>query len=72
MANSPMCQLIGEGPGYFEQLKQLALKGKIKGPMIHDARIAAICLHNGVKELWAADRDFSRYRQLKTVNPLLT
>ena len=38
--------------------------------MIHDARIAAICLHNGVTELWTADRDFSRFKPLKTVNPL--
>jgi len=66
----PNCEMIGEGPGYFSQLKKLAINGKISGPKIHDARIAAICLHNGVKELWTADRDFSRYTSLKTRNPL--
>lgn len=64
------CVMIGEGFNYFEKLRELALKGNIRGPMIHDARIAAICIHNGVKELWSADRDFSRFSGLKTRNPL--
>ena len=67
---SPGCEMIGEGPGYFEVLKKIAAKGKIAGPMIHDARIAAICIHNGVSGLWTADRDFSRFTTLKTGNPL--
>lgn len=67
---SPFCRMIGEGQGYFQRLRELAEGGKVRGPMIHDARIAAICLHNGVTELWTADRDFSRFKPLKTVNPL--
>jgi predicted nucleic acid-binding protein len=37
--------------------------------MVHDARIAACCLSNGVTELLTLDRDFSRFPQLKTRNP---
>jgi len=69
--NSPSCRVIGEGPNHMGNLKRLALRGKIQGPMVHDARIAAICLDNGVTELWSADRDFSRYRELRVVNPLI-
>jgi toxin-antitoxin system PIN domain toxin len=65
------CTPIGEGPEYFTTLRELAERGKVRGPMIHDARVAAICLDNGVTELWTADRDFSRFRGLKTQNPLL-
>jgi hypothetical protein len=68
---SPSCRVIGEGPGHLGNLKRLALRAKIQGPMVHDARIAAICLDNGVTELWSADRDFSRYRELRVVNPLV-
>ena len=68
---SPSCVTIGEGYGYFELLATLATAGNIRGPMIHDARIAAICLQNGVSELWTADRDFSRFGKLKTRNPLI-
>ena len=41
------------------------------GAPVHDARIAALCLQYGVRELWSADRDFSRFAGLMTVNPLV-
>jgi len=63
--------LIGEGEGYFEKLRSLANAARLKGPRIHDARIAALCLHHGVSELWTADRDFSVFPQLKVRNPLV-
>lgn len=66
----PSCELLVEGPGYWETLRELARKAAVQGSMIHDARIAALCLHHGVKELWTADRDFSRFPTLKTRNPL--
>jgi toxin-antitoxin system PIN domain toxin len=62
---------ISESPGYFDKLRDLALAAQLSGPRIHDARIAAICLHHGVRELWTADRDFSMFPQLKTRNPLV-
>jgi predicted nucleic acid-binding protein len=66
----PECRLIGESDGYFNYLKNLSLQAKLVGPMIHDARIAAICQFNGVKELWSIDRDFSRFPEIKVINPL--
>ena len=41
---------------------------KLKGPRIHNARIAALCFHHGASELWSADRDFSAFPQLKVRN----
>ena len=69
--NSPVCRMIGEGDNHLSTLKHLALKGKTQGPMIHDTRIAAVCLQNGVTELWSADRDFSRFKEIKVINPLV-
>jgi uncharacterized protein len=63
--------LLSEGPGYFEVLSNLARQSRITGGQIHDARIAALCLHHGVRELWTCDRDFSRFPQLKVRNPLV-
>jgi predicted nucleic acid-binding protein len=68
---SPQLHLLSESPGYFEKLRELALAAKLSGPRIHDARIAALCLHHGVSELWSADRDFSAFPQLKVRNPLV-
>ena len=68
---SPSCRLLAEGPGYLDTLGDVIRSSKVQGPMIHDARIAALCLHHGVRELWSADRDFSRFPKLKMKNPLV-
>ena len=68
---SPGLRLLGEGPGYFETLANQATAGKTKGPKIHDARIASICLHHGVKKLWSADRDFTSFPDLVCETPLI-
>ena len=64
------CEVIGEELGYFDVLSDLVVNARITGPAVHDARVAAICLHNGVRALWTADRDFSRFGALKTHNPV--
>ena len=68
--SSPGCETIGEGPGFFNVLRELVVEAKVAGPMLHDARVAALCIHHGVAELWTADRDFSRFVGLRTRNPL--
>ena len=68
---SPQLHLLAESPGYFDKLRTIATAAKLKGPRIHDARIAALCLHHGVSELWSADRDLSAFPQLKVRNPLV-
>jgi predicted nucleic acid-binding protein len=57
--------------GGWDKLRGLSLAAQLTGPRIHDARIAALCLHHGVRELWTADRDFSLFPSLKTRNPLI-
>jgi uncharacterized protein len=70
-ADSPSFQYLGESPEHLEILREVAITGSISGGMIHDARIAAICIDHGVSELWSADRDFSRFPQIKVKNPLI-
>lgn len=67
---SPSVALLAEADEYWPLLRALVAAGKIVGPRVHDARIAALCLQHGVRELWSADRDFSRFPDLKVVNPL--
>ncbi len=61
---------LGEGDGYLDTLETLARAARLQGPLIHDARIAAICCFHGVRELWSADRDFSRFATVQVRNPL--
>ena len=69
---SPTLHLLSEGPAHWLQLRALIARAKLQGPMVHDARIAALCLNHGVRELWSADRDFSRFPALRTRNPLVS
>lgn len=71
LLRSPGIRLLTEVEGYWETLSRLVSSGRIAGPMIHDARIAALCVIHGADELWTADRDFGRFPQLKTRNPLI-
>jgi predicted nucleic acid-binding protein len=67
---APALLLLSEADDYWPHLRSLVVAGKVVGPKIHDARIAAICRQHGVRELWSADRDFSRFPDLTVVNPL--
>jgi uncharacterized protein len=67
---SPRLVLLAEDHEHWAALRALLEAGRIVGPRVHDARIAALCLAHGVRELWTADRDFSRFPSLVTVNPL--
>jgi hypothetical protein len=62
--------LLGETTEHWSFLGPLLQASKARGGLVHDARIAAICLEHGVRELWTVDRDFARFPGLVTHNPL--
>jgi uncharacterized protein len=68
---SPSVRVLGESPSYWATFRDLALSGKLAGPVMHDGRVAALCRDHGVAELWSADRDFGRFPALKVRNPLV-
>lgn len=68
---SPTLQVLAETDAYWPELRKALVAGRIAGPVVHDARIAALCLAHGVRELWTHDRDFGRFTALTTRNPLL-
>lgn len=69
--SAPTAQVLHTGPQHFETLATLASSAETQGGQFYDARIAATCIENGVAELWTADRDFGRFKALRTVNPLV-
>jgi uncharacterized protein len=68
---SPSLVVLSETEGHWSLVRSLISDGKIVGPRIHDARVAALCQSHGITELWTADRDFSRFPSLIKRNPLL-
>jgi toxin-antitoxin system PIN domain toxin len=67
----PNLHLLSEGEEYWQLLRALVNAGRVSGPRVQDARIAAVCLYHGIDELWTADRDFSRFPDLRVRNPLV-
>ena len=68
---SPTLVLLTETELHWARLREMLVAGRIVGPRVHDARIAALCAQHGVGELWSADRDFGRFPNLAVVNPLV-
>ncbi len=68
---SPAVDMLAETGTHWAVLKEQLAIGRVRGPMVHDARVAALCLTHGVMELWTADRDFGRFPGLAVRNPLL-
>ena len=68
---SPTLILLAETEEYWPELRAVLEQGRVAGPVVHDARVAAICRDHGVRELWTADRDFSRFPSLRVRNPLV-
>ena len=68
---SPGLVPLAESQSYWPALRQMLEKSRVVGPQVHDARVATLCRIHGVKQLWTADRDFSRFPGLPTKNPLL-
>ena len=68
---SPSLVLLGETQKHWESLRAMIVDARIEGPKVHDARIAALCVQHGVRELLSADRDFSRFPKIAVRNPLI-
>jgi toxin-antitoxin system PIN domain toxin len=68
---SPTLHLLSETSAHWPTLRELIVKARLQGAMVHDARIAALCMAHGVRELLSADRDFNRFPGLRVRNPLV-
>jgi toxin-antitoxin system PIN domain toxin len=67
---SPSVRVLGEDRDFWPVFAACLRQARSAGGAVHDTRIAACCRYHGVRELWTADRDFSRYPWLATRNPL--
>ena len=65
---SPSITLLAEPDGFVGVLKPL-IRSRVRGAVVHDARIAGLCLAHGVELLLSRDRDFSLFPELVVKNP---
>ena len=69
-AGSPSNRMIGETEDFADVLQRFVRRPRVVGGVVHDARIAAICVAHGVEALFTRDRDFSLFPELPTRDPL--
>ncbi|MGE0625656.1 MAG: type II toxin-antitoxin system VapC family toxin [Pseudomonadales bacterium] len=67
--DSPTVRMLSETAEFFTVVGPLMNLPRVRGAIIHDARVAALCLAHGIDELLTADRDFQLFPGLKTRNP---
>ena len=68
---APSLVVLSENGQYLESFRDILLSSRVAGPRVHDARVAALCVSHGIREIWSADRDFSMFHQVKLHNPLV-
>lgn len=64
----PGVVVLNPGPRHAEILEDLLTRYRIGGPMVTDAVLAAIAFEYGAA-LASTDRDFSRFANLRWINP---
>jgi len=70
-------RLVEQRFGYLSEFvaaeatyKELLIRYQVRGVQVHDARLAALMLANGVTEILTFDRDdFKRYAELTVIHP---
>ena len=67
---SPSNRLIGETDDFLQVLDRFVQRPRVHGGVVHDARIAAVCIAHGTEVLLTRDRDFSLFPELRTRDPL--
>ena len=66
---APTVRMLGETDGFVPVLERFVRRSRVRGPIVHDARIAAICVAHGVESLLTRDRDFALFPELRIDNP---
>ena len=68
-AASPSSRLIGETDDFLLTLGRFVQRPRVHGGVVHDARVAAICVAHGVDVLLSRDRDFMLFPELRIRDP---
>lgn len=65
LVESPTCKLLRPGPDCLDYLFQAMVSAGVRGNLVFDAQIAALCREHGVKEILTNDRDFNRFEGME-------
>jgi predicted nucleic acid-binding protein len=64
---SPPSRLLVPGDRYLPLLRGVIEESGVRGNLVFDAQIAAVCLEHGATTLLTEDRDFTRFSGLNVL-----
>ena len=67
--DQPVAGIVESGDRHWDILRKLMNNGQTVGPLVMDAVLAALAIEHGAN-LCTTDRDFSRFADLKWINPI--
>lgn len=62
-------RMIGETGDFLDILQRFVNRPHVVGGVVHDARMAAMCVAHAVEASFTLDRDFSLFPELRTHGP---
>ena len=65
---SPAARLLMPGNRYLQILRDVIARSGVRGNLVFDAQIAAVCLEHGAPTLLTEDRDFTRFQGIKPLS----
>jgi toxin-antitoxin system PIN domain toxin len=67
--NHPNVTIVGPAERFWKLLRDQILEGRVSGPLVTDAALAALALECGAT-LCSTDRDFRRFKGLEVIDPI--
>ena len=61
LVESPSARVLLPGRRFLPLLRDLILGGRVRGDLVFDAQIVAVCLEHGATTILTEDRDFRRF-----------
>lgn len=69
LLDSPTVRVLSPGPRWPGLFEEAAREGDVRGNLVFDAQIVAVCREHGASRLLTRDRDFARFPGIEVVSP---
>ncbi|MFM7521587.1 MAG: TA system VapC family ribonuclease toxin [Planctomycetota bacterium] len=64
---SPAARILTPGGRFLQILREVIERSDVRGNLVFDAQIAAVCLEHGASTLLTEDRDFTRFPGIRVL-----
>ena len=62
LMSAPTCRMLKPGDGYLDHFFSVMQNADVRGNLVFDAHIVALCQEHGISNVLTNDRDFERFK----------